>query len=166
MAYKNNGLAHAGMALGVGLIAGLAGTAVVTLTKKLDKNCPERSSEKAMLEVASKVLDVKPVSEEKQEKVVEEVHWAYGAGKGVIRGVLNILGIDGLLATAAHFGTIWYSEKVLLPDAKKIFPDLKGTKSITEEAPYTLAREGAHQALYALVTGLVFDFIMPENNMI
>lgn len=166
MGYKKNGLAHAGMALGVGLIAGLAGTAVVTLSRKLDKKCAERKSEGALLEVASKVLDVKPSSEEKKEKVVEEVHWAYGAGKGIIRGALNILGIDGLLGTAAHFGTIWYCERVLLPDAKKVFPDVKGSRSISEEDPFTLARESAHQALYALVTGLVFDFIMPENNMI
>ncbi|MGH2643758.1 MAG: hypothetical protein ACRDE2_07420, partial [Chitinophagaceae bacterium] len=78
MGYKKDGLAQAGMALGVGLIAGLAGTAAVTLSRKLDKQCAERKPERALLEVASKVLDVKPTSEEKKEKVVEEIHWAYG----------------------------------------------------------------------------------------
>lgn len=166
MSYNKNGLAQAGMALGVGLIAGLAGTAAVTISRKLDKQCAERKPEKALLEVASKVLDIQPTSEEKQEKVVEEIHWAYGASKGILRGALNIIGINGVLGTAAHFATIWYAEKILLPDAKKVFPDVKGSKPITEIAPYTLARDSMHQALYAAVTGLVFDFIMPDNSMI
>lgn len=156
-------LAQAGTAIGVGLMAGLVGTAAVTLTKKLDKKCSERKSEKAMLEVAAKVLDVKPTSVEKTDKVVEEIHWAYGAGMGAVRGALCFLGIRGVLGTAAHFATIWYTEKMLLPDMKKVFPDVEGAKQINEEKKEAVARESLHQGVYALVTGLVFDIIMPKN---
>lgn len=156
-------LAQAGTAIGIGLMAGLVGTAAATLTKKLDKKCSGRESEKAMLEITAKVLDVKPTSIEKTDKVVEEIHWAYGAGMGAVRGVLCFLGIRGVLGTAAHFATIWYAEKMLLPDMKKVFPDVEGAKPINEEGHKAITRECMHQGVYALVTGLFFDIIMPKN---
>lgn len=160
-----NRVSHASMALGAGLIAGLAGTAAATLTKKLDKHCNnERSSEKAILEVASKVLDIKPSTEEKKDKVLEEVHWIHGSAMGAVRGMLSLWGIRGLAGTAMHLGVLWYVEKMLLPDAKKVFPYVEAGKSILEEKRETMVRECAHQAVYALVTGIIFDFIVPKKS--
>jgi hypothetical protein len=162
--YKDqNALARAGAALGVGLLAGLAGTAVVSLSRKLDKKCEERKSENAVLEVASHVLDIQPTSEAKKQKVVEEVHWAYGASMGVIRGALCFLGLRGWKATVLHFAAIWYGEKMVLPDLKLAFPDVHGVKPISEEDPNQVARESMHQGIYAITTGVVFDAIMPKD---
>lgn len=162
--YKDeNVLAEAGAALGIGLIAGLAGTAAMTLSKKLDSKCEERKSEKTVLEVASHVLDVEPSSPEKEAKVIEEVHWAYGAGLGVIRGALSCLGLRGWKATVVHFAALWYTEKLLFPDLKLIYPDVETDKPVTEEKPEKIARESLHQAIYAITTGVVFDAIMPKT---
>jgi hypothetical protein len=160
---NQNVLAETGAALGVGLIAGLVGTAAVTLSKKLDKKVDERKCEKVMLDLSGKVLDVKPSSEEKKEKVIEEIHWAYGASCGVTRGLLNCIGLRGLAASAVHFAALWFEEKVMLPEVKKFYPDLEGVKPITEEDSKIIGRESIHLAIYALVTGLVFDAIMPKK---
>lgn len=166
MKKNQNILAEAGAALGIGLMAGLVGTAAMTLSKKLDKKTfDERKSEKVGLQLTSKVLDVKPTSEEKTEKVIEEIHWIYGAGWGVVRGLLSFIGIRGLPATVAHFATVWYGEKVCMPDMKKVFPDVKEVKTICEEDKETVVRDSMHLAIYALVTGFVFDAIMPKKEV-
>lgn len=158
---KNNTsvLAELGTAVGAGLIAGLAGTLAMTLSKKLDKKTDERKCEKAMLELTDRVLDLKPSSEEKTEKVVEELHWAYGASCGVTRGLLNFIGMRGLAASITHFVLMWFEEKVMLPDMKKVYPGMESVKSVSEEEPGAIARDSIHLAIYALVTGFVFDAI-------
>jgi hypothetical protein len=162
--YKDeNALARAGAALGIGLIAGLAGTAAVTLSKKLDAKCEERKPDKTVLDVASHVLDIQPSSREKEKKVVEEVHWAYGACLGVARGALSFLGLRGWKATLVHFAALWYTEKMLFPDLKLAFPDIETGGSLTEEKPESIAHETLHEAIYAITTGIVFDAIMPKT---
>lgn len=160
---NQNVLAEAGAALGIGLIAGLAGTAAMTLSKKLDKKMDERKSEKEILDLSDKVLDLKPTSDEKRDKVIEEIHWAYGASCGVTRGLLSFIGLRGLGASAAHFAALWYWEKMCMPDVKKLYPDVEGVKPINEEKPEIIGRESIHIAIYALVTGFVFDAIMPKK---
>lgn len=160
---EENALARAGAALGIGLIAGLAGTAAVTLSKKLDSKCEERKPDKTVLDVAAHVLDIEPSSKEKEAKVVEEVHWAYGACLGVVRGALSFLGLRGWKATVVHFATLWYVEKMLFPDLKLAFPDVDTAKPITEEKPENIAHESMHEAIYAITTGIVFDAIMPKS---
>src|SRR5262245_65821670 len=43
------------------------------------------------------------------------VHWGYGTGWGVARGVLRALGVGPRLATPAHFAVLWGSALYALP---------------------------------------------------
>lgn len=149
-----NILAKTGMAVGIGLIAGLAGTAAISASQTIEMKLTGRKPSSSPVKVASKVLDIKPVSEEKTAKVSEEIHWAYGTSLGIIRGFYGLIGLKGWLATLTHFVTVWGIENVMLPglDVSPPFTEWSGKEILTD---------GIHHAVYAVATGLVFDAIDP-----
>lgn len=78
------------------------------------------------------------------------MHWAYGTTWGITRGIMSLLGLKGLPATAIHFGTI-YSTALIMPSSLKVAPPLK------EWSAKEFAVDALHHAVYAVVAGLVFD---------
>ncbi|HVX01350.1 MAG TPA: hypothetical protein VHA52_13085, partial [Candidatus Babeliaceae bacterium] len=65
-------------AIGRGLLAGLAGTAAITLSQMIEMRITKRKPSEAPVKVAEQVTKVKPAAEESKEKVAQEIHWAYG----------------------------------------------------------------------------------------
>jgi len=145
-------MADLGTAIGAGLLAGLAGTAAITVSQMIEMKITGRKPGNAPVEVASKVLDVTAVSEDKKSKVSQEIHWVYGTTWGVARGMLSLTGLKGWTADLAHFAAVWGAALVMLPGLKVAPP-------IQEEDPKTIGIDILHHAVYALAAGLVYDMI-------
>jgi hypothetical protein len=148
--YNDNILGELGNAIGKGLLAGLAGTAAITISQMIEMRITKRKASEAPVKVAEQVTDVKPATGEAKEKVSQEIHWAYGTSWGIARGLFSLTGLRGLPAIAAHFAAIWGTALVMLPAYKA------GPK-VTEEDAKTIAIDALHHAVYATAAGLAYD---------
>src|ERR1051326_8607470 len=104
--------------VGVGLAAGLAGTAAITASTMLESKLRGRGESQAPAEAAQKVLGVEATSEQNKARFSTLVHWAYGAGWGGVRGLLDAVGLSPVAATAAHAALLWGTEQAMLPAMK------------------------------------------------
>ncbi len=84
-----------GSAIGRGLIAGLAGTAAITLSTRIERMINKMPVNFAPGDAASKALSIEASDREEWEKFSNEVHWTYGTLWGVGRGLLSRLGLKG-----------------------------------------------------------------------
>jgi hypothetical protein len=141
-----------GTAIGIGVMAGIAGTAAITISQMIEMKIDGREASSAPADAASKVLDIKPESEEKKSKVSQQIHWAYGTSWGVARGLIALTGLKGWKATLVHFAAIWGTANIMLP-ALEVAPPA------TEEDAKTISIDGMHHAVYAVAAGLAFDAI-------
>jgi hypothetical protein len=148
--HKDNLLGELGSAIGKGLLAGLAGTAAITLSQMIEMSITKRKPSEAPLKVVKQVTNVKPVNKEAKETVSQEIHWAYGASWGIARGIIGLTGLKGLPAIATHFAAIWGTAIFMLPAYKA------GPK-ISEEDGKAIAIDAMHHAVYALAAGLAYD---------
>lgn len=148
--HQDNALGQLGGAIGKGLLAGLAGTAAITLSQMIEMKITKRKPSEAPVKVAEQVTEVKPVNEEAKQKVSQEIHWAYGTAWGVARGVIGLTGLRGLPAAAVHFAAVWGTSMIMLPQFKAGPP-------VTDEDAKTIAIDGLHHAVYALAAGLTYD---------
>jgi hypothetical protein len=143
-------------AIGLGLLAGLAGTAAITLSQMIEMRITKRKPSTTPIDAASKVLDITAVSDTKKTAVSQEVHWAYGTTWGIARGIISMTGLKGWAADLAHFASIWGASLVMLPSLKVAPP-------VTEEKPKQIGIDVLHHAVYAIATGLVMDLLAPEK---
>jgi hypothetical protein len=148
-------LKEVGTAIGVGLIAGLAGTLVMTVCQKIDMKMSGRKASQTPSNAVREALDVKPVSEGKTQEVSNKIHWVYGTSLGMVRGLISLFGLKGLAAHSAFFATVWGAELCMLP-ALRVAPP------VTKESPETIAKDGMFHLVYALSAGLVFETIMGD----
>ena len=147
---EENILGELGSAIGKGLIAGIAGTAAITISQMIEMKITQRESSEAPIKVASQVTNIRPVDEDSKAKVTQEIHWAYGTAWGVARGLISLTGLKGLPATLLHYGLVWGSALIMLP-AFEAGPSPK------EEDAKTLAIDALHHAVYATAAGLAYD---------
>ncbi|WP_276496453.1 hypothetical protein [Pontibacter litorisediminis] len=167
-------LSDLGNAIGKGILAGLAGTAAITISQMIEMQITKREGSKAPTKVAGQVLGVTPsnkeeseelsgepedtdktnkeVKEEHAERFSQIMHWQYGTSWGVARGLLSLAGVKGWPATATHFGAIWSTALVMLPAANASEP-------ITEWSPKQIALDVLHHSVYAIAAGLLYDYI-------
>jgi len=115
---ETNTLEEFGAAIGKGLLAGLAATAAITLSQMIEMRITKREPSEAPLKVASETIDSKPDSKAKEEKVSQEIHWAYGTTWGLARGIIGLSGLRGVPAMLVHFGAVWGSAMIMLPAFK------------------------------------------------
>lgn len=140
------------LALGKGIIAGLAGTAAITLSQMIEMKITKRESSDTPAKAVNKVLHVEATDEEHKSQFNQEVHWTYGTLWGLARGVLGLMGVKGLPATALHYGAVWGTEMVMLPSIDVAEP-------VTEWGGKAIAKDGMHHLVYAIVAGAVYDAI-------
>ena len=148
-----NAFRQVGTAMGVGLLSGVAGTAAITLSQMVEMKLTKRAPSTMPADAASKTLDIQPTSEPAKERLSKQVHWSYGTGLGVARGIMNLAGLKGWPATLAHFTAVWGGSMLMLP-ALHLAPPVR------ERKPKLLLIEGLHHAVYAVAAGLAFDAIM------
>src|SRR5690349_22595671 len=80
--------------IGKGLMAGLAGTAVMTLSSTVEARLRQRKPSSAPARATAKVLGITAFADEiAQARFNDLAHWGYGTGWGVVRGLLDVVGL-------------------------------------------------------------------------
>jgi len=136
-------------AVGKGLVAGIAGTALMTLSSTIEMKLAGREASSAPADAAAKVLGVEPTGEGEKARFATVVHWAYGSSWGVLRGLLGAAGLTGSVAGGAHFAAVWGSGLVMLPKLGVAPP-------VGEWGAKALATDAFHHLVYAAGTSLAF----------
>jgi hypothetical protein len=145
-------LGNIAAAFGKGIFAGVAGTAVMTISSTIEMKLRGRPASSAPAQAAAKVLGVQPIDAESEARFSNLVHWGYGSAWGGARGLLGAAGLSGPAATAAHFGAVWGSEQVMLP-ALRVAPPL------TEWGLNEVAIDALHHLVYAGGTGIAYSLL-------
>ena len=138
--------------VGKGLLAGLFGTAAMTVSSTAEMKIRGRPASNAPAVAAGKVLGVEPRDEEGEARFSTLVHWGYGTGWGAVRGLVGSAGLEGPAAAAAHFGAVWGAEQVMLP-ALDVAPPFWtwGAKEVGIDA--------FHHLVYATATSVAYSVL-------
>ena len=140
-------------AIGRGLIAGLAGTAAMTISSTVEARLRHRAFSTAPARATAKVLGIKEFdSDLAQARWNDLSHWGYGTGWGVLRGLLSATPMSPRAATLAHGAAIYGAAQVTLPALEIAPPSIFwGAKEIAIDA--------LHHAVYAAATGAAYAAI-------
>jgi hypothetical protein len=139
--------------VGKGLVAGLVGTAAMTVSSSLEARLRHRAPSSAPARATTKVLGIKEFEDDIAAARFNDLsHWGYGTMWGVVRGLLGAAGLSPGAATAAHGAAVWGSGAVTLP-ALEVAPPFVfwGRKEV--------AIDLWHHAVYATATGLTYRLI-------
>jgi hypothetical protein len=144
--------------LAKGMVAGAVGTIAMTVSERLEMAVSGREASTVPGQVGAHLLPRQnPSSTTDIERLNTPVHWAHGISMGALRGALDQAGLRGLPASAAHFALLWGGDAALyralgiadVPwrwDADELGPDL------------------FHKAVYAAVTGAVYDAMTADSH--
>jgi hypothetical protein len=140
-------------AVGKGLVAGLAGTAAMTVSSTLEAKLRGRAASSAPARATAKVLGIKEFEDSVAQARFNDIsHWGYGTSWGVLRGLLGATGMSARAATAAHGAAIYGAAQVTLPALEVAPPSIFWAK---EE----IAIDAFHHAVYAAATGVAYELI-------
>jgi hypothetical protein len=139
--------------IGKGLVAGFLGTAAMTASSTLEARLRGRAASSAPARATAKVLGIKEFEDDIAKARFNDLsHWGYGTGWGVLRGLLDAIGLSPKAATAAHGAAIYGAAQVTLPALEVVPPAVFWPK---EE----IAIDAFHHAVYAAATGLAYELI-------
>jgi hypothetical protein len=143
--------------IGMGLVAGFAGTAAMTISSTLEAKLRGRAPSSAPARATTKVLGISSFEDSVAEARWSDLsHWGYGTGWGVVRGLLDAAGLPPRKATAAHGAAVWGSAQVTLPVLDVAPPAIFWPK---EE----IAIDAFHHTVYALATGIAYELLSSRN---
>jgi hypothetical protein len=150
--HEDNTLGALGSAIGKGLLAGIAATAVMTLSQMIEMKITKRQASDAPVKVAEDTAGVKPATPQDKKQLSQELHWSYGTAWGAARGLIGLTGLKGIPATLLHFGAVWGTALIMLPKHN-------AAKPINKQEPRDIAIDVLHHGVYAITAGLVYDAI-------
>jgi hypothetical protein len=143
--------------IGRGLVAGLAGTAAMTISSTLEARLRGRPPSTAPARATAKVLGIKAFDSDLASARFNDLsHWGYGTGWGVVRGLLAAAGLSPAAATLAHGAAVYGAEQVTLPALEIAPPAIFWSKR-------EIAIDAFHHAVYAAATGLAYELIARRN---
>lgn len=138
--------------LGRGLVAGLLGTAAMTVSSTAEAKLTGRGASTTPADAAGKVAGVAPRDEAGEQRFNTLAHWGYGTAWGVFRGVLDVIGLRGPAASVVHLIAVFGAEQALLPALGVAAPTFSyGLKAA--------ATDTVHHAVYAGASGLAYDHL-------
>lgn len=138
-------------AMGRGMIAGAVGTIAMTVSERLEMAVTGREASEVPGEVGAHLLPGQdPDVPADVARLSGPVHWVHGIGMGAIRGVLNVAGLRGPEATAAHFALFWGGNAAL-------YRTLNVADVPWRWSGNQLASDVLNKGVYAVVTGAVYD---------
>jgi hypothetical protein len=146
-------LARVATGIGIGIVAGLVGTAVMTAAQMIEMQFSGREPSDTPYKAVKKTFGFEAQSDEAKELISNVTHFAYGSTWGIPRGLLAAFGTDSLAGTSAHFGAVWGTELSLLPAMGVMEP-------VTEWQPKAIAEDAMFHAIYALAVGLTADALV------
>lgn len=139
--------------IGKGLVAGLVGTVAMTMSSTIEQRVRGREASTAPARAAEKVLGIESFeSEGAEQRFSTLVHWGYGTGWGVVRGLLRTFGLPPVAATAGHYAAVWGGAAVTLPMLDVAPP-------ITLWGRREVAIDAWHHAVYAVAAGVAYDLL-------
>jgi hypothetical protein len=139
--------------IGKGLVAGVIGTAAMTVSSTVEARLRQRKPSSAPARATAKVLGITSFADEiAQARFNDLAHWGYGTGWGIVRGLLDAVGLPPRAATAAHGAAVWGSAQVALPALDVAPPSIFW-------APREIAIDAFHHTVYAIATGLAYELL-------
>ncbi len=141
-------------AIGKGLVAGLVGTAAMTVSERVEMAVTGREPSDVPGQVGAKLLGRQPATDAEMQRLSTQVHWAHGILGGALRGVLERAGITGPAASVAHFAALWGGDAGLYAALGIAPPPWEWDQD-------ALAVDVLHKGVYAAVTGAVYDALPP-----
>ena len=149
---SHNGTTLAG-SVGRGMIAGVAGTAVMTAFQKLvEMPLTGRADSYAPANFAERVLPIAPTTGAGRQRLNNATHFALGAMWGTAYGVAAAAGLRGQRAVGVVFAVV-YSGDVALNTALGLYQP-------TQWSGQDWAIDVVDKYVQALATGLVFDHLL------
>ncbi len=139
-------------AVGKGLIAGLAGTAAITASQAIEMKLMDKPGSTAPADAVEKMVGVEPQGEKEKARLANVVHWQYGTAWGAVRGLLGVMGMSFMPATAVHFALVT-GAAVAMPPALGIAPPP------TEWPASEMASSTVHHAVYSLATSVAYEYL-------
>jgi hypothetical protein len=137
--------------IGRGLVAGFAGTAAMTLSSMLETRLRGRAPSNAPARATAKVLGIAAFEDDLANARFNDLsHWGYGAGWGIVRGLLGLAGLSPRKAIVAHAAAVWGSAQVMLPALDVAPPAVFWPLA-------EVAIDGVHHAVYAWATGIAYE---------
>jgi hypothetical protein len=139
--------------LGKGLVAGVIGTAAMTVSSTVEAKLRGRQASSAPARATAKMLGIKEFEDSIAAARFNDLsHWGYGTGWGVVRGLLAATGMSPRAATAAHGAAIYGAAQITLP-ALEIAPP------VVFWAKEEIAFDAFHHAVYAAGTGIAYELL-------
>lgn len=139
--------------IGKGLVAGLAGTAAMTVSSTAEQRLRGRPPSTAPADATAKVLGIERFADDRAHARFSTLaHWGYGTGWGIVHGLLDTAGLRRPAATAAHGAVVWGNAQVMLPVLDVAPPSFLWPK---EE----IAIDAWHHAVYAVATGVAYGLL-------
>jgi hypothetical protein len=139
--------------IGRGLVAGLAGTALMTVTSTIEMRMRRRPPSMAPAQAVEETLGLEAAVAADRERLAAAVHWMYGVGWGGVRGLIDTLSrLNGPAAAGVHLATVWGSGLVMLPS-------LGVAPAVWKMEPREVAIDLFHHAVYALATHAAYEIL-------
>ena len=138
--------------IGRGLLAGIAGTAAMTVSSTIEQKVRKRPPSNAPAEATARVLGISGFETPYAHARFSFLsHWGYGTGWGLVRAALGTR-LSPRAATVAHGAAVWGNEQVMLP-ALDVAPPITmwGGREIAIDAWHHLVYAGATGAAYELL---------------
>lgn len=138
-----------------GLGAGVIGTAVMTISEKIEQSRTRREDSMVTTEVGA-ILTKPPLKTGAQAaKLGQVVHWTHGITWGALRGLLGLTPLNALAASALHYAALWSSD-VLLYRTLGIqpLPNKWGTKPLITDL--------FHKLVLSVITSVVFLLLVQD----
>ncbi|RYU09829.1 hypothetical protein [Nocardioides iriomotensis] len=144
--------------IGAGVVAGLIGTAAMTVSSAVEARVRGRQASTAPAKAAERVLGIDRFATTSAENRFSTlVHWGYGTGWGVARGVLGAAGLSPTAAAPVHFAAMWGGAAVMLPSLGVAPP-------ITRWGSEEVAIDVFHHLVYEVGTGLAYALLTNGRN--
>lgn len=140
-----------------GAIAGLVGTAVMTLSETVEAKLTGRPASMVPGQVGAELLGGDKDDTARVRRLNPWVHWGHGIAMGAVRGLIGHRVDGGPAATATHFAGLWAGD-VLLYQTLGVAPPP------WEWSPQELATDLGHKGIYAAVTGVTYEALDRRAN--
>ncbi len=143
-------LARAACGLGIGLVAGVVGTAAITVSQLIAMRIQGRTPSRSPAKAVEKVFAIRAVDDPAEARLAQWVHWGYGTSWGSVRGLMTVFGLRGPWADTLHWGAVQGTALVMLPGLKVAPP-------VRQWGAGEVVLEGVHHAVYVTAVGLTSD---------
>lgn len=100
-------------AAATGLLAGVAGTAAMTATQRIEQSLTGRQDSRVPAQVGAKLTERTPQSSSQSKQMGTTVHWAHGISMGALRGILGRTSLSPGAASSLHFVLVWSGDALL-----------------------------------------------------